>query len=143
MDTQKAIGYYHQLLKMNPRSIDGLMALGRIYLVRNEFLKLIPIFEKVLEINPNYADAYYNLGIAYYNNEKPDLAIDFFKKAIQLSNHENSYLYLGYLYSEQGDYKAAAAYYRNRIRLDEQRDDPFAEEARKQLVKLLNQNESN
>ena len=136
-DPRKAIDYYNKLLELNPNSIDGLMALGRVYLVKNEFMKLIPVYEKVLAINPNYADAYYNLGIAYYNNEKVDLAKQFFQKSIELANHENSYLYLGFIYAKEGNTQKAVEYYRDRIELKSGIEDPFAEEARKQLIKLL------
>jgi len=133
----KAIQVLEQFLEINPNSVPVLMALGKIYLVRNEILKIIEIYNRVLDLAPGNSDAFYNLGILYYNSKDYDKAEKFLKRAIAIDNHLNSHLYLAYLYEIKGEYDKAIEYLRNRIRYRKGLDDEFAEEARKQLFKLL------
>ena len=133
---------YKGLLWIHPRSLDGLLALGKLYVSRNDILHIIHVYEKVLEISPAYADAYYNLGIAYYNDDKVDEAAGFFKKAIDIDNHADSYLYLGIIHAEKGESEQAMACFRHRIRLRNGVNDPYAEEARRQLNRMIQDGES-
>lgn len=133
----EAIDTYQSLLSIYPNSIDGLLVLGKIYLFRNDILNIVNIYERVLELDPENADAYYNLGVAYYNDDEVPQAIRFFQRAITLNDHPNSHLYLGVIYMKSGEREKAIAHYRQRIKAKENVNDPFAEEARKQLEKLL------
>lgn len=132
---------YMKLLKIHPNSLDGLLALGKLYVFRNDVLNIIRVYEKVLEIEPDYADVYYNLGIAYYNDKKEEKAIRFFERAIELNNHVDSHLYLGIIHAKRGDREQAIEFLRKRIRLRRGNDDPFAEEARRNLYELLHNRE--
>jgi len=133
---------YKELLRIHPRSLDGLLALGKLYVSRNDIVHIIRVYEKVLEISPSYADAYYNLGIAYYNDGKVEEAAGFFKKAIDIDNHADSYLYLGMIHDQRGESEQAKACFRQRIRLRNGVNDPYAEEARRQLNRLMHDGES-
>jgi len=128
---------YKKLLKIHPNSLDGLLALGKLYVFRNDVLNIIRVYEKVLKIKPDYADVYYNLGIAYYNDKKEEKAIRFFERAIELNNHVDSHLYLGIIHAKRGDREQAIEFLRKRIRLRRGDNDPFAEEARRNLYELL------
>lgn len=137
-----AITWLQKYLQINPNSVPVLMALGKIYLVRNEILKIIEIYNRVIELDSDNSDAYYNLGILYYNSEDYDHAEKFFQKAISLDNHLNSHLYLAYLYEIQGDKDRAIEHLRFRIRNRKGFDDEFAEEARKRLFVLMHSDSS-
>ncbi len=138
----EAEAVYKELLRIHPRSLDGLLALGKLYVSRNDIVHIIRVYEKVLEISPTYADAYYNLGIAYYNDEKVDEAAGFFKRAIAIDNHADSYLYMGMIHAQKGESEQAKACFRQRIRLRNGVNDPYAEEARRQLNRMLQDGES-
>jgi len=133
----KAEKTYKKLLEIHPVSLDGLLALGKLYFSRNDILSVINVYKKVLTIKPDYAEAYYNLGIAYYNSGKEDDAIRFFKKAIELNNYVDSYFYLGVIYAKRGEKDKAIEFLRKRIHFRKKLNDPFAEEARRLLFKLL------
>lgn len=128
---------YDKLLTIHPNSLEGLLGLGKLYVLRNDVLNIIRIYERVIELAPEYTDAYYNLGIAYYNAGRLGDAIRFFETAIELGNHVESHYYLGLIYDKMNETERAIEYFRRRIRLKRGRDDPFAEEARKNLVRLL------
>lgn len=135
----KAERTYKNLLKIHPTSLDGLLALGKLYFSRNNILNVIKVYKKVLTIRPDYGEAYYNLGIAYYNSGKEDDAIRFFKKAIELNNYVDSYFYLGLIYAKRGEKDKAIGFLRKRIHFRKKLNDPFAEEARKLLFKLIHE----
>jgi len=128
---------YKKLLEIHPSSLDGLLALGKLYFSRNDILNVIKVYKKVLTIKSDYPEAYYNLGIAYYNRGREEDAIRFFEKAIELNNHVDSYFYLGLIYAKRGDKDKAVEFLRKRIHFRNKLNDPFAEEARKLLFKLL------
>jgi len=139
----KAIETLERYLEIDPNSVPALIALGKIYLVRNEILKIIEVFNKAIELEPNNSDAYYNLGILYYNSKEFETSEKLLQRAIAIDNHLNAHLYLAYLYETKGDYQKAVEHLRNRIRNRKGFDDEFAEEARKHLFKLMQQDATN
>ncbi|RQV98660.1 tetratricopeptide repeat protein [bacterium] len=128
---------YNRLLEIFPGSLDGLLGLGKLYMVQNDIVNIIRTYENVLEIAPDYADAYYNLGIVYYKDHQDDVAIQFFKKAIEISNHADSHYYLGIVYRNRNELDQAIYHFRKRIELKNGTGDTFAEEARIHLYELL------
>ena len=134
----KAIEEYEKLLRIHPRSMEALLALGKLYMSKNDAVNIIRVYERILQISPEYSDAYYNLGIAYYNDERIDEAIQFFMRAVEIDDHADSHLYLGVIYKERGDEDLAINHFRRRIQMKKNFNDPYAEEARKQLTLLLN-----
>jgi len=138
---KKAEKIYKKFLDFNPESIDALMAIGKIYVHKNDVLKIVSTYMRILEIDPKYAAAYYNLGIAYFNDEKPHEAIRFFKKALELGGTPYNNYYLGVIHARLGLKEEAVEFFRKRIKQRTGHDDVYAEEARKILYQLLN-NES-
>ncbi len=136
---KKGIEILNDFLKLNSNSIPALMALSKVFLVRNNVVQALELLDKVVTHDPLNADAFYNLGIVYYNSEDIENAKRFFKRAIEISNHLNSYLYLAYISEQEGNKEEAIAYLRKRIHFKTGFDDEFAEEARKHLYKLMHE----
>lgn len=124
------------LLDINPRSVNGLMFLGKMAVAGGDIQKIIPIYEKLLQIAPENPDVYYNLGVFYFNIDDRENAERFFLKAIELGNQVDAYLYMGYICQARGEIDKAVEYYRLRIRHKRGLDDRYADEARKQLYNL-------
>lgn len=129
----------NKVLFINPKSLDGLMALGKFYITQNDMLNILQTYEKIINLEPDHEEAYYNLGIVYYHAKDYDTAIKYFKKAIQLGDHLDSYLYLAYIYEIKGEIDKAIDYLRIRIRKRTNEEDRFAEEARKHLFQIMSQ----
>ncbi|MFQ5865157.1 MAG: tetratricopeptide repeat protein [bacterium] len=127
------------VLYINPESVDGLMALSKYYMAQNDMLNLMQTVEKVIKLEPYNAEAYYNLGIVYYHQKDYDTAIKFFERAIQLGNHLDSHLYLAYIYELQDEMDKAIEHLRTRIRKRRNKEDRYAEEARKHLFQIMSQ----
>ncbi len=124
------------LLTIHPRSIDGLMFLGKLAAAGRNFAKLAEIYDKIFAIDPHNADAYYNLGIYYYQSEDLDNAEKLFNRAVRTSNHTDSHLYLGQIYERRGEIDKAIEEYRLRIRHKKGLEDRFADVARARLFEL-------
>jgi len=123
-----------EMLSIHPESIEGLLFLSKIYVSQNQILKLLEVGKKAVEIAPDNADAYFNLGVAYYHWEDYDNAKTFFQRAVRLSDHANSHLYLAYIYERKGDHETAIYHLRRRLQL--RRDDLYANKAREMLFRL-------
>jgi tetratricopeptide (TPR) repeat protein len=65
-------------------------------------------------------------------------AIRYFRKAIDIDDNPDAYLYLGYIYRELGDKEKALRYFRDRVRRRSGDDDVYAKEAMRAIRKLLN-----
>ncbi len=128
---------YRELLTINPRSYDGLLALGKIYLYRGETLNLIHVLERVREFYPGRPEVLYNLGIAYFNQNELSRAAQLFQTAAELYHYPDAYYYLGAVFLKQGNYKEAIEAFRQRIALRKGIKDAYADEAVKQLYRLL------
>jgi len=136
---EKAIESLERYLAINPNAVPVLAALGRLYVVRNDMLKIVEVYNKIIALQPNNSDAYYNLGILYYNSEDLETSEKLLQRAIAIDNHLNAHLFLAMLYETQGKTEKAIEHFRFRIRNRKGLDDEFAEEARKHLFKLVNQ----
>lgn len=136
---EKGIDVLNHYLKLNPNSVPTLMALSKIYLVRNNIVQALELLDKAVKLDPQNADTFYNLGIVYYNTEDYENAKRFFKRAIEINNHLNSYLYLAYISEQAGKKEEAISYLRQRIHFKTGFDDQFAEEARRHLYKLIHE----
>ncbi len=135
----QAESIYRRMITINPRSLNALLGLGRLYAYRNDVLRIINVYQRILDIDPTCTVAYYNLGIAYLNDHKEDEAFRLFKRAIELNEHPDSYYYLGIIHTRRGEREEALAAFRSRIRLRRGQNDAFAEEARKHVVRLLSE----
>ena len=124
------------LLEINPRSIEGLLYLGKMSVAAQDSQRTLDTFNRLLSIDPNNTIAYYNLGVFYFNNGNLEEAKENFLNAVQKGNDIDSHLYLGYIYESRGDKDKAIEEYRIRIRHKKGFDDEYAKEAMDRLYKL-------
>jgi tetratricopeptide (TPR) repeat protein len=71
--------------------------LGRLDYDGHEYNQAIRHFQHAIELNPNMARAYDNLGLCYYYQNQNDLAVENYKKAIDLDRatpHPSPWPYL-------------------------------------------------
>ena len=113
-----AIEQYEQIVKLDPRSIEDHLLLGRLYRQNNELLKAENEFKAAVAIQPESEEAVSTL--AYLYNEEGDS-----NRALQVLNAipENArtaklYSALGYTYEQQKQYKQAIDAYRKSTQLD-------------------------
>ncbi len=132
----RAEAAFHKGLEIVPDSVELLLSMGKFYVMHNNIAKLIEIYERVLEIDPQNVVAFYNLGIAYYNDDKPEIAEAFFRRAVRFEDHADSKYYLGVIRLEAGDSSEALSYFRERVRQRKGDLDMFADEAAEYIFRL-------
>jgi hypothetical protein len=136
LEWEKSEKIYKELLRVQPRSLDGLLALGKLYFRKHQTLKMIQVYERILDMKKSDPDVLYNMGIAYYHEKNNTKAVELFRKASQ-DSVPDAYFYLGVIYLQEGKIQEAVEMFRQRIKLRQGPDDTFADEAGRQLFKLI------
>jgi len=80
----EALRYYQMVLQLTPDSYLGLGNIGGLYLQLRMPSKAIEYLQRSISIKPTWV-AYYNLGTAAYHTKRYTDAIQFYKKAIELT----------------------------------------------------------
>ncbi len=97
--------------------------LGRLDYDGHEYNKAIRHFQHAIELDPGMARAYDNLGLCYYYQNENELAVENYRKAIELqkaSAHPSAWPYLNLAITEQflNQLAESEANLREAIRLD-------------------------
>lgn len=74
-------------LKIEPKNHNAIFQLGNIHLMEEDYLKAIKLFEDAYKIKPEFWQAINNKALAYFEQDKINLSIDFFEKAISLEEN--------------------------------------------------------
>jgi tetratricopeptide (TPR) repeat protein len=142
-NTENAMKLLREYLKLNPNKPEILSLLGKIYLQSKFTREAIAIYERLLQLNPRVAENNYNLGIGYFHLKDYERAEDLFKKAIEINDHSDSYLYLGAIYKLREDWDQALYYFRERIKRQTGDDDRYAKEAMRGVRLILERQKEN
>jgi len=115
---KKAIEQYEAISRLEPKSVEDHILLGRLYRLNNELLKAENEFKTAVSLDPGSEEALTTL--AYLYNEEGDS-----KRAAQVlstvpDSQRSSKLYsaLGYTYEQQKDYKNAITAYKKAVDSD-------------------------
>lgn len=71
------------LVRLNPKAVDGHLALGYLHLHANEFAEAIDAYETVLALDPQNPTALNNLGGAYYMERDLDTAGEHYERVLE------------------------------------------------------------
>jgi tetratricopeptide (TPR) repeat protein len=84
--------YYLEALSLDFKNIDVYDGLAWLYVERKQYKEAREALEFILKLNPNYSDAYYGLAEIAKREERIDEAVEFAKKAVELSSSNPKYL---------------------------------------------------
>jgi tetratricopeptide (TPR) repeat protein len=135
--TERSIATMQNYLKINPNKQNILSLLGKIYLQSKFTEDAMTMYLRLLELDPQSAETNYNLGICYFHKKDYSKAEGLFKKAIDLNDHIDSYVYLGGIYKLREDWDQALYYFRERIKRKTGDDDKYAKEAMRGVRLIL------
>ncbi|MBN1543581.1 tetratricopeptide repeat protein [candidate division KSB1 bacterium] len=124
------------LLAVHPRSIEGLLMVGKFAVAANEVDQVIRTYNQILQIDPHNSIAFYNLGVYYFNLGNLEHAEQFFHRAVRYGDYADAHLYLGTIFEIRGDIDRAISEYRLRIRAKRGFDDVYADRAMERLFQL-------
>ncbi len=105
-------------MKLDPKSVEDHLLLGRLYRLNNELLKAEGEFKTAVKIQPDSEEAVTTL--AYLYNEEGDSAhaLQVLSSIPEPARTAKLYSALGYTYEQQKDYKNAIDAYRHSVELD-------------------------
>lgn len=111
-DYSEALRLLDEATKRDPKLADAYITKGDILSKQNEGGKAVTAYEYALTARPNWALANNRIGQIYLRGKNYNLALDFFKKAIeQNSDFAPAYRDLAELYYLARQYKLAASNY--------------------------------
>ncbi len=107
-----AAKWLNKAVEFNPRDVDAWYSLGRVRFTQNHFAEARAAFKRVLDLDPHNVKAESNIGLLYEAEDRPDAALDAYRKAIQWQasaphHNEQPFLNLGALMLARGRYAEA------------------------------------
>ena len=120
-----ALQYYTNTLRINPDNQNALYARARYYQSSGETEKAIIEYKNMVSKVKSCDQCYYNLGAIYFGlKNNPDLAIDYFTKAIEVNpNYLEAYFARAFTYAKQKNNASAKADYNMCLKLQPDYED--------------------
>jgi len=91
----KALKFYEQAVKLNPKYHEAINNIGTIYYTNKSYRRAISQYRKAIAIAPDQASIHSNLGMAYFARNQMERAVVEFRAALQLDpevfEHHSSY----------------------------------------------------
>jgi tetratricopeptide (TPR) repeat protein len=113
-----AIEQYEQIVKLDPKSIEDHLLLGRLYRQNNELLKAENEFKAAVQIQPDSEEAVSTLAYLYNEEGDSNRALQVLNAIPETARTAKLYSALGYTYEQQKEYKQAVEAYRQSTLLD-------------------------
>ena len=135
-DTQKAIDYYDQAIRVNPMCWQAFNNKGLALKKMGRRREALESFRQAVKVYPNAAEAYHNLGVLHFEEKKFKEALSYFSKSIQLKPELiESYNYLGASLAETGNVEEGIKYFYRALTINP--NDPNAQKNLKIAQELL------
>ena len=117
--TEEAEASYDRLIVRQPGSVEVILQLATILLNHDHYVAAIRRFLQVLEQEEDSAIALSGLGRAYQALRKPELAKNYYEKAVNAEpNNSSTHYMLGTLLFNKGQVKEAEKCYNKALELD-------------------------
>ncbi len=113
-----AIQQYEQIVKLDPKSVEDHLLLGRLYRQNDELLKAENEFKAAVAIQPDSEEAVTTLAYLYNEEGDSNRALQVLNAIPESQRTAKLYSALGYTYEQQKDYKKAVDAYRKSTQLD-------------------------
>ncbi|MGD0929586.1 MAG: tetratricopeptide repeat protein [Candidatus Korobacteraceae bacterium] len=113
-----AIEQYEQIVKLDPKSVEDHLLLGRLYRQNNELLKAENEFKASVEIQPDSEEAVSTLAYLYNEEGDSNRALQVLNAIPETARTAKLYSALGYTYEQQKEYKQAVEAYRKSTQMD-------------------------
>src|SRR6201994_3510306 len=113
-----AIDQYEQIVKLDPKSVEDHLLLGRLYRLNNELLKSENEFKAAVKIQPDSEEAVTTLACLYNEEGDSNRALEVLNTVPEKARTAKLYSALGYTYEQQKEYKQAVDAYRKSVELD-------------------------
>jgi tetratricopeptide (TPR) repeat protein len=113
---QESLDALNRVLQFDDKNADIYLKKAKLYLVMKDYENCAVSVEKTLEIDPDKADAFFLKGMALMENDKMDLAILSFQRAVTIDQaHFDALMQLGYIW-ESRDQKMSIEYFKSAVK---------------------------
>jgi len=119
---RKATEQYEKIVELQPKDLDGWLALGRLYKTATESIKAEKAYEKALEIEPNNEDALTGLVIVYSDLGDTRRAIERLKQLNAQNPSPRTLAALASSYEQVRDYRGAVEVLRQVLQMQPDND---------------------
>ena len=113
-----AIEQYEQIVKLDPKSVEDHLLLGRLYRLNNELLKSENEFKAAVKIQPDSEEAVTTLAYLYNEEGDSGRALQVLNTVPEKARTAKLYSALGYTYEQEKEYKQAVEAYKKSTELD-------------------------
>src|ERR1022692_1130149 len=113
-----AIEQFEQIVKLDPKSVEDHLLLGRLYRLNNELLKSEDEFKTAVKIQPDSEEAVTTLAYLYNEEGDSGRALLVLSAIPESARTAKLYSALGSTYEQEKDYKKAIEAYRRATELD-------------------------
>ncbi|XP_015916869.2 BBSome complex member BBS4 [Parasteatoda tepidariorum] len=96
-------------------SAENLKQVARSLFLLGRHKNAIDVYEEAARMNCKDWELCHNLGICYMQLQNNKQALDYFRQALQLRPHDDTFIALGQLHILEGDIKAAISTYRKAV----------------------------
>jgi tetratricopeptide (TPR) repeat protein len=134
-DSNQAVKMLWQATEIDPTFNEAYVYLGLYYNSRENFAKVVEVYQKLVKYQPQEVSAYLNIGEAYmsFNPPRFDQAATYYRKAYELDPKSSfAALRLGEMLARTGD-RTQAIRYLKQASADTAANPTIAAEATKQL----------
>ncbi|WP_029630026.1 tetratricopeptide repeat protein [Zavarzinella formosa] len=103
--------FYNEVLARDPKNLDALLGLGKMYQVTGEYEKLAETEKRIRDVHPNNAKAWAWIAVRQAQSKEWDNSADSFHKAVKLDPDNREYrIKLGFTLARGGRYEEGYAW---------------------------------
>ena len=125
-DISKAIHYFEQAIKVNPKNEMVLYDLGFFCDQTGKYKKSIKYYNNYLDLDPFNHSVWFNLGTVYNKLEKHNKAINAYEFALALNDEFKITLFnIGNAYANAGEFEKAIKKYKEFLESEPESDDAY------------------
>lgn len=110
-ELQESLTLFQHVAMLHRQSVTNLKQVGRALYLLGRHKTAADIYEEAKKLAPTDWEAFYGAGLCYSFAKDSDKAIENLKKANSLQRHECTFLELGKLYTNLGNYQQAVDVY--------------------------------
>jgi tetratricopeptide (TPR) repeat protein len=135
-EKQRAIGFYEEIMALDPAYAPAYINLGTIYFHLRQYARAEELYRRATEVDPTYVLAFFDLGNVLDELARPDESIAAYRKSVALApRYADAHYNLALAFERKGERRSALRHWQAYLRLDNR--GPWADHARGQIHKLL------
>lgn len=110
-EIQDSLQLFQAATCLNPNNINNLKQVGRSLYLLGKHKAALDVYKEAMRLNEEDWEVWHNQGLCYTYLKQYEKAIDCFKQANSIQQHDVTYIQLGKVYTLQEDFRTAIDVY--------------------------------